>query len=86
MKTEQLVKPVMSNSYYGRVVSEISHTPITKKDISDLGMKLLNQKPAMLRASLNSRLIKNVWQSTCYGRGKEYYIIETTDGTMFHIQ
>jgi len=68
----------------GYYLYDVSHTKWTESDLSIF--RQLKTVPNKISAYFHRELIKGVFKSDCFAKAEDnYYLIQATDGTIFHI-
>lgn len=83
MKVEDIIRknPANHNGYMPQYISE---TMIKEKDLLTT-YRILHKIPAKITAYFHRNKMKAVFKSDCFGGANDYYLILTTDNTIFHV-
>ena len=86
MRTNDILIKQLSKSYTGYLLQSISKSHLTLKDILDCQYPKLKTIPHKITYFLHRNKIKEVYKSDCFGGIDNYYLVHTTDGTIFHLE
>lgn len=83
MKSKELLNK-KGLAYTGYTPRSIAISTLTLSDIAEIGLRALERVPRKITAFFNRSKIVKVFKSDCFQDPLDnYYIIQTTDGTLF---
>jgi len=75
-----------AGTHNGYMFSTIGESLLTHKDIKEMGYKQLKIIPNKVTSFLVKEKITKVFKSDCFRYPNNYYLVESTDGTIFHLE
>lgn len=85
MKIKEILRE-KAGTHNGYMFSTIAESLLTHQDIKEMGYRELRIIPNKISSYLCRDKITKVYKSDCFRYPNNYYLVEATDGTIFHLE